>query len=237
MELTGKGSPYFLDFFNQHASQEVGTERFMSYDDFYTALYPRLMTETQQSQGPSSPPIKGQEAASSPTAGLSRSFPAPLRLLLRALDPKYVSLHQSKCTELQLTMFPRIYRGTGLISFSELVHLDVWMNSQEAHIVIALKLANRDAGECVFVCVRVFAHSFSYYSNVHIALIGQRRQRRMNGSPGFQMVSLADWAALRDAARRDVELYGGHHQVRSSCICKSGKGRQNRMVLTPGIDI
>ena len=44
-----------------------------------------------------------------------------------------------------LTCLPT-YRKTGLISFSELVHLDVWMNSREPSVEIALRLANKDAG-------------------------------------------------------------------------------------------
>ncbi len=90
MQLTGKGSPYMLDFFTQHASKD----RLMTYADFRTTF---------------SPP--GHDAPALP-------------LLLRALDPP----------------------GTGLVSFSELVHLDVWMNSPSPHIEVALRLANRDTG-------------------------------------------------------------------------------------------
>lgn len=57
-------------------------------------------------------------------------------------------------------------RGRGLVSFSELVHLDVWLNSPQAALEVALRLAGRDAG--------------------------------------FEALTLADWAALREAARRDM---------------------------------
>ncbi|GAB5036577.1 mitochondrial carrier family [Nannochloropsis oceanica] len=50
--------------------------------------------------------------------------PAAPRLLLQALDPS----------------------RAGLISFSELVHLDVWMNTPSPHVQVALRLSQRETG-------------------------------------------------------------------------------------------
>lgn len=79
MALTGRGPPFPLrEFFEQHASvalpSPVGNgegkeERYMTYDDFYRALYPQGKQDQQQQQGQGPPPI---------------------RLLLRALDPTCV---------------------------------------------------------------------------------------------------------------------------------------------------
>eukprot|EP00624_Nannochloropsis_granulata_P002617 evm.model.NODE_2315_length_12410_cov_59.266800.1 len=54
----------------------------------------------------------------------SSHSPAPPRFLLQALDPS----------------------DAGLISFSELVHLDVWMNTPSPHVQVALRLSQRETG-------------------------------------------------------------------------------------------
>jgi hypothetical protein len=191
--LTGRGPPFtLLEWFQQHASVVVAAggkgeeleERYMTYDDFYRALYP---PEIHRHQPQRQPPTTTSSSTSSPSPSPS---PPPIRLLLRALDPTCVHACVRACLCAHWPFFPFLSpssryplphplhthtpstdRGRGLISFSEVVHLDVWMNSQHSALEAALRLAGRDAG--------------------------------------FEALTLADWAALRDAARRDLGDTGG----------------------------
>ena len=61
---------------------------------------------------------------SSPSSSTEAPPTAPPRFLLQALDPSHA----------------------GLISFSELVHLDVWMNTSSPHVQVALRLSQRETG-------------------------------------------------------------------------------------------
>jgi hypothetical protein len=154
MALTGRGPPFTL--------LKAGEERYMTHDDFCRALYP---------PGPSQSQSQSQQQHE------HDDKKPPIRLLLRALDPTcvrvpvflsdFTSYPWLTHLHISTTPHPCIHacRGRGLISFSELVHLDVWMNSAQAPLEAALRLAGRDAG--------------------------------------FEALTLADWAALRDAARRD----------------------------------
>jgi hypothetical protein len=36
--------------------------------------------------------------------------------------------------------------GCGLISFSELVHMDIWLNANAPHVEVALRIAGKDGG-------------------------------------------------------------------------------------------